>query len=150
MLNQRDFRILAELERDSSQKISIMARKLNMPRSSLHARIKRLEKDGIIRTYKAITDNEKIGRPLTVIVHIVITSKQSAKEIAERLKKMHNVEEVYIVAGPFDIIIKIRLRSTSELAKFIFGENGLRSWQGVERTESMIVLSAEKEYGLVL
>lgn len=149
MLNHKDFRILAELEKNSGQKISILAKRLGMPRSSLHARIKRLEREGVIRTYKAVLDNEKTGMPLTVMVHIVITSKQNAKDIADRLKKMHNVEEIYIVAGPFDIIIKIRLKNTNELAKFIFGETGLRSWQGVERTESMIVLSAEKEYGLL-
>ncbi len=150
MLNQKDFRILSELERDSSQKISAMAKKLGMPRSSLHSKIRRLEKEGVIRTYKAIVDNEKTGLPVTVLVHIVITSKQSAKEVADKLKKMHNVEDIYIVAGPFDIIIKIRLKNANELAKFIFGENGLRSWPGVERTESMIVLVAEKEYGLCL
>ena len=71
-------------------------------------------------------------------------------EVAGRLKKDGKVEEVYIMAGQFDIIAKARLKDNEELSEFIFGkEKGLRSWPSVERTESMIVLDTMKENGVI-
>lgn len=149
MLNLKNMRLLSELARNSNQRVSELSKKLNMPRSTVHSRIKKLEKEGIIRTYKAILDYEKLGKPVTALVHITISSKQSAKDITEKLKKMNSVEDIFVVAGGSDIVAKVRFKNTKEIGKFIFGsETGLRSWPGVERTESMIVLETEKEYGL--
>ena len=149
MLSLKDMRILHELENDSNRRVADLAKKLGMPRSTIHSRIKRLEKDGIIKTYKAIVDYEKLGKPVTALVHITITSRQSAKEITEKLDKMKNVEDIFVVAGGADIVTKVRFRNTHEIGKFIFeGEKGLRSWPGVEKTVSMIVLEAKKEHGL--
>lgn len=149
MLDEIDKKLLRELQINSKRKIFQLARTLNLPRSTIHNRIKKLEKSGIIKTYKAVVNHEKIGKGVTVLVHVVITSRQSAKEITEKLKRMDNVEDIYIVTGRSDIIIKARFSSTEELGKFIFDETtGLRSWEGVESTESMIALDTVKEYGL--
>jgi len=148
-LDTIDLRLLKELRRNCKQRISRLSSKLAVPRSTLHNRMKKLERIGVIRRYIAIPNFEKIGLPLTAYVHIVITSRESADEIARRLAAMPNVEEVAIVTGQFDIIAKVRFKNTKELGEFIFGKKrGLRSWNGVERTETMVALSTVKEYGL--
>lgn len=123
---------------------------LRYPRSTIHNRIRKMEKSGIIRTYIAVIDHAKIGRPVAAFVHLVITSKQSAHEIANKLKSFPYVEEVHVVTGQYDIIAKVRFKDTEDLGKFIFDEEkGLRTMEGVDRTETMIVVNTEKEYGLV-
>ena len=141
-------KILNELQIDSDRSVTQLSKALRLPRTTIHNRILKLKKQGIIERFKAILNMKKIGKPVTVLVHLVITSKESAAEVASRLKKMHNVEDVYITAGQFDIIIKVRFESNEELSKFIFdSKTGLRSWSSVERTDSMIVLEKVKESG---
>lgn len=149
MLDKVEEEILRELRLNSNRKIHQLAEALNLPRSTLHSRIKKLERQGIIKTYQAVIDYPRIGQPVTALVHIVITSELSAEEVADQLKRFPQVESVYIVTGPFDLIIKVRFKNTDELGRFIFDkEVGLRSLSGIERTESMIVLTTKKEFGL--
>lgn len=149
MLDKIDMEILKELEINSKRKIHQLSSVLRYPQSTIHNRIRKLEKLGIIKTYKAIVDNKKLGRPVTAFVHMVITSKQSAKDIAEKIKRIPLIEEVHVVTGQYDIIAKVRFKDTDELGKFIFDkENGLRTLPGIDRTETMVVVSTEKEHGL--
>ena len=149
MLDKVEEEIVRELHRNSNRRIHQLAEALNLPRSTLHNRIKKLERQGIIKTYQAVIDYPRIGQPVTALVHIVITSEQSAEEVADQLKRFPHVESVYIVTGPFDLIIKVRFKDTDELGRFIFDKTvGLRSLSGIERTESMIVLTTKKEFGL--
>lgn len=141
-------RILNELQINSARSVTELSKVLRLPRTTINNRIIKLKKQGVIERFKAILDMKKIGKPVTVLVHLVITSKESAAEVAIRLKKMYNVEDVYITAGQFDIILKVRFESNEELSKFIFdSKTGLRSWPSVERTDSMIVLEKVKENG---
>src|SRR3989338_651386 len=141
-------KILNELQINSDRSVTQLSKVLRLPRTTIHNRILKLKKQGVIERFKAILDMKKIGKPVTVLVHLVITSRESASEIAARLKKMHNVEDVYITAGQFDIVLKVRFESNEELSKFIFDSKiGLRSWPSVERTDSMIVLEKVKESG---
>jgi DNA-binding Lrp family transcriptional regulator len=58
--------------------------------------------------------------------------------VAKRIANMPNVEEVYITAGVFDIIAKVRFKNNEELSKFIFDDKtGIKVIEGVERTESI-------------
>lgn len=149
MLDKIDTEIVKELSVNSKRKIHQLANVLTIPRSTLHKRIKRLEKRGIIKTYKAILDYNLIGQPVTAMVHIVISSEQNAEEIADKVKRFSHVESVYIVTGQFDLIIKVRFKDTHDLGGFIFDtESGLRSLSGIERTESMVVLTTKKEFGI--
>jgi DNA-binding Lrp family transcriptional regulator len=144
-----DTAILGELEINSNRKFHQLAKILNIPRSTLHNRIKKLEKTGVIKTYKAILNYDKLDKTVTAFVNIVITSEQSAEEVADRIKHLPSVEEVHIVTGQFDLIAKVRFKNTQELGTFIFDKHaGLRSFDGVERTESMIVLNTKKEFAL--
>ncbi|MFH1399177.1 MAG: Lrp/AsnC family transcriptional regulator [Candidatus Woesearchaeota archaeon] len=149
-MDQIDQQILSEIQKSSDKKVYQIARKLNLPRSTVHNRIKKLEKDKIILSYKAIVDPKKLGKDVTAFIHIIISAKQSANEIAQKLKPLPNIEAVYLIAGQYDLIALARFSNTSELSDFIYdGQKGLRIWPGVERTESMIVLATAKENGVI-
>ncbi|MCK4521957.1 MAG: Lrp/AsnC family transcriptional regulator, partial [Nanoarchaeota archaeon] len=141
MLDKIDKELIKEVQIDSNRKTYQLGKKLNIPRTTIHNRIKKLEKQGYIKGYKAIVDANKIGKNLCVLVHIAIGREIGAKEVAEKIKKFPNIEEIYVVSGQFDIIVKLRIKNTEELANLVFSmESGLRKIGGIARTESMIVL----------
>lgn len=142
----KDSKVLMELQKDSKRKVTSIAKETGLPISTTHLRIKKLENLGVIKSYRALIDHMKIGRPVTAFVNVIIGSEKSVKEIAKKLASLECVEEVHATAGQFDIIAKVRLSSTEELGNFIFKKGtGVRSWEGVERTETMIVFETISE-----
>ena len=149
MVDKIDALLLDELQEDSSRKIHELAKRLRLPRSTVYNRIKRLERDGTIKGYKAVVDAEKIGRPVTAFVN-VITSGLNQKEVAKHLSGLGLVEEVFVVTGPYDLIAKVRLKDNAELGKFVFDERfGVKSMKSTLRTESHVVMETLKENGVV-
>jgi DNA-binding Lrp family transcriptional regulator len=150
MLDNKDKKILIELQKDADRKIHQFEKEIKLPRATIHNRIQKLKREKIITKIKAVVDPEKIGLNVCVMVHVVISFKRGVHEIAEKISKMPNVEEVYITAGVFDIIAKIRFKNNQELSDFIFNDKtGLKVIEGVERTESMICLETIKENGIL-
>ena len=150
MLDEIDKKLLNELQINSNRSAMQLSKAINAPRTTVNNRIKKLQQEGYIKGYKAIVNPKKLGKGITVLIHIVITSKKAASLVAEKLKKLPQTEEVYILSGQYDMMAKVRLKDTEELSRFIYDEvKGLRSWEGIERTESMIVLDTIKEHGII-
>lgn len=149
-MDLNDKKILTELQINADRRIREFEKSTKLPRSTIHNRIQKLKKNKTIGKIKAVVDPEKIGLNVCVLIHVVISFKQGVHKVAEKLSKHKNVEEVYITAGVFDIIAKVRFKSNKELSEFIFNDTkGLKSWEGVERTESMICLETVKEHGVL-
>ena len=148
--DKKDLRLLHELELDATRTLRQLARKLGLKSSqAVHNKKARLERNRVIRNYVALLDYEKLGRGLTVLIHIVISSTANVEEILNKLKNDPRVHDVFNVTGRYDLILKAKFQDTRELGKFIFDkEDGLRALSGVERTESMIAVETIKEHRL--
>ena len=127
----------------TSQEIS---KKTLIPVTTIHNRIKKLEKEGIVRGYTVVVDHKKLGLGilafvLITVIYILPTGKKISEiELAKTLSKMPLVEETYIVTGGTDIIIKIRVKDIDELNQFVITD--LRSIEGVDNTQTIIALSS--------
>ena len=150
MVDKNDLKIIKELQTNADRKIHQLEKAVKLPRSTIHNRIKKLKQEKVITQIKAVVDPEKINLSVCVLIHIVVSFKQGVHTLATKLSKKTNIEEVYITAGMFDIIAKARFHNNKELSEFIFNDKtGLKSWEGVERTESMICLETIKENGVL-
>ncbi|HLC78162.1 MAG TPA: Lrp/AsnC family transcriptional regulator [Candidatus Nanoarchaeia archaeon] len=149
MLDDIDKKILNELSIDSSRNIEKLAKFLHIPRSTAHNRIKKLEKEGYIKGYRAIIDHEKIGQGLTTFMSIGLTEKAAIQDVLKKLASDPRVEEIHTVTGRADIIVKSRFHSPKEIASFTFNPEGtgMRTASGVSRTETAVVLHTIKEDG---
>ncbi len=147
-LDKIDQRIVTELHQDSSRNITELAKHLRLPRTTVKHRIGRLEKAGVIKGYKAMLDWEKLGFPLCNFFHIQtshVTGK-SYEELAEYLKSVPGVEEVFTTAGRWDIIAKVRMKRMADITKLIYDEEkGLLRSPVQFRSESMLVIKTYKE-----
>ncbi len=149
-MDKIDLQILTEVQKDADRRMYQLEKITRIPRSTIHNRIQKLKKEKTITKIKAVVDPEKLGLNVCVLIHIVVSFKKGVHAIANKLSQLPNVEEVYVTAGVFDIIAKVRFPSNKELSEFIFNDKtGLKVWDGVDRTESMICLESIKENGIL-
>ena len=102
-IDNTDLEILKNLVVDARLSARQLAIKLGMSTVTILTRIKKLEKEKIIKGYTAIIDHEKLGYDLTAIIEII--SKKNILTIEEKLAKIENVCGVYDITGNTDTVI---------------------------------------------
>jgi len=140
-LDEIDYRILEELLKDSRQSFREIARNVGVATGTVLARIKNMEKEGIIKGYTASLDHEKLGYELTVVVEITV-SKGKLLEVDREIAKNPNVCAVYDITGLTDAIVVAKFKTREELSKFT---KSILAIPYVERTNTHLVLTTIKE-----
>jgi DNA-binding Lrp family transcriptional regulator len=140
-LDDIDRKILSELVRDCRRSSRALAKKAGTSVGTVLTRIRKLEKEGIIKGYAAILDQEKLGYQLTVIAEITM-SKGKLLQIEETIGKLPNICAVYDITGSTDAIAIAKFRNREELSKFT---KSLLAMPFVERSNTHVVLTTVKE-----
>lgn len=140
-LDKTDEKILKNLMVDARLSARQLALKLGMSTVTVLSRIKKLEKEKIIKGYTAIIDHEKLGYSLTAIIEI-IAKKDKLVDIEEKLASFENVCGVYDITGSADTLIVAKFKERNELSEFV---KGLSSIPNVENTITHLVLNTAKE-----
>ncbi len=145
VLDKKDLAILSVLKENSKLSTQQISKQTRIPITTVHNRIKKLEKEGIIKGYTVILDNKKIGKPIAAYILVTVDYKllkeikKSQYELAQQLLMHPAVESSAMITGASDIIIKIRCGSIDELNEFVTVY--LRNVEGVEKTQTAIVLN---------
>ncbi len=140
-LDKTDEKILKNLLVDARLSARQLALKLGMSTVTILSRIKKLEKEQLIRGYTVIIDHEKIGYNITAIIEI-IARKDKIVDIEEELAKIENVCGVYDITGNTDTVIIAKFKGRNELSEFV---KGLSAIPNVENTITHVVLNTAKE-----
>lgn len=139
--------LLRALQENSQRSLRELSRELGLPISTIHEKIKRLERAGLIKGYRAVLDDRKLGFGVTgfilVSINYALAPKTTQAEIAGRAAKLTGVQEVFIITGEWDLLVKAKSRSVEELGKFVTEK--LRNIPGVEKTLTMVVFETVKE-----
>lgn len=144
-LDAKDKEILEWLKSNSKMTVLQISKKMGIPPTTVHNRIKQLETNGIIKGYSIVVDKSKMGLPISVVILATIqydhsrTKKFSQKEVAKQIKNIRGVESVEIVTGKIDMIVKANLESIQVLDEFILDK--LRNIEGIGNTETLLVLT---------
>lgn len=136
-LSPKDRELLALLAQDARTPVATLAKKLSLARTTVQARIDRLEQRGIIAGYGVrLSDAYRSG---LVRAHLLITiAPKALSRVCASLESLPAVTEVHSVSGAFDLIAILAAPSIAELDRLI---DEIGSIEGVERTLSSIVLS---------
>ncbi|MCD6226286.1 MAG: Lrp/AsnC family transcriptional regulator [Candidatus Aenigmarchaeota archaeon] len=124
-LTKKDLSLLRELQKDSTQSLKKLSRKLNMAITTIYDRKKKLEKEGVIKKYKAVIDPEKVNKPIVAFIFLRVRydvenkMSVSLKEIAKQLTLIPGVMEVHIITGQWDLLIKIRGKDIKEIGNIL-------------------------------
>ena len=143
VVDNKDRKIIEELVRNSRQTTSQLSKKLNIPITTVHNRIKKLIKTGVIINYTINLNHNLLGRPVPAYIGITINYSIPGKrinqtDIANQLKKIEGVYEVYILTGGSDILVKALVKDITELNNLV--TDRLRNVAGVDKTQKSIIL----------
>jgi len=144
-LNKLDLRILKQLQRDGRMSYTDLAREVGLTTTPCIDRVKRLEKEGVIRGYTADLSPEKLGAGLVVFVQIRLsrTAEDIFEEFAKAARTLDDIQECYLVSGNFDYLLKARVADMDEY-RHLLGET-LLSLPGVQESTSYVVMEEIKD-----
>jgi Lrp/AsnC family leucine-responsive transcriptional regulator len=128
------------LESDARLTYAEIGTEVGLAPSSVHDRIRKLERRGAIRRYRAEVDLEHVGLPITAFVSLALRPESPA-DIPVRLLEFALVESCYSVAGDNSYVVVVRAPSTTALEEVL---DALRAKLEVT-TRSTVVLSTPFE-----
>ncbi|WP_097138062.1 Lrp/AsnC family transcriptional regulator [Rhizobium subbaraonis] len=136
-LNAKDRELLAILSENAREQTAAIARKLGLSRTTVQAKIERLEREGVITGYGVrLSDAYEGGM---VKAHVLITiAPKTLSRITNELHAIAEVRALHSVSGSFDLIAIVAAASIAELDHLI---DRIGEIDGVERTLSSIILS---------
>ena len=150
-LDQKDLAILTLIQENSKLTANQIAKKINTPITTIFAKIKRMEEMGIITQYRAILSPEKLnlGTAAFILAAVSYRAKNeddtpiSQRQVAEEIAHFPEVQEVHIITGDYDLLVKLRAENVEAVGKFVVDK--LRLIKGLDKTLTCMVFETVKE-----
>ncbi len=144
MLDELDKNILQVLQKDARISNTELARRVSLSPPATHARVRRLEKDGLIQNYATVVNRKKAGYDLLCFVSISLQlhDTQQVESFIKIITEMPEVLECHHVTGEYDYLLKVVTRNTESLEDFLM--NRLTPVSGVARIHTSLVLREAK------
>jgi len=149
-LDEKDFAILALIQKDSNLTAKQISKKIDAPITTVFAKIKRMEETGVLKEYRAIVAPEKLcaGTAAFILASVSYRAKGddvpiSQRVVAEEIARFPEVQEVHIITGDWDLLVKLRAENVDAVGKFVVDK--LRLINGLEKTLTCMVFETVKE-----
>ena len=141
MLDEIDKKIIKVLQDDARTSLRKISELVKVSLGTVSNRVKKMEKNGVIKGYSVILDPDQIGWELNVVIGLRI-QKGRLIEIQEKIAKDSRVHGVYDVTGDFDSMVIARAKNRRDLDDL---SKNVLSIDGVERSITHLVLNTVKE-----
>jgi len=146
VIDKIDRRLIIELQKDGRYSCVTLAKKLGIGTSSVSRRIRRLQKEKIIRVI-AVPNPEKLGLVATAIVAMDIDIDK-IDDVCSKLTAYENILNVAIAFGRYNVLIEAYHQSTEALLNFL--KNELSQIDGIRNIETFYIAELKKRtYGLL-
>jgi Lrp/AsnC family leucine-responsive transcriptional regulator len=143
-LDQIDLKLLELLQQSAKLTTKEIAQQVNLSSTPVYERIRRMEKEGVIKKYVAVVEAEKVDRGLTVFCDITI--KEHTKEIGNQFVKdiiaCKYVCECYNISGDYDFRLKVMVRDMKHYQDFVL--NDLGSIKNIGSAHSTFIMGVIK------
>jgi len=139
-LDRIDRSILNELQADGRLSIVELAARVHLTNTPCSERVRRLEKSGLIKKYKAVVDPSLLGLShLTVVqISLAATSDNHLEEFNAAILGIPEVESCLLIAGSFDYVVVVRTRDIAHYRE-VLGEQ-IGKLPGIRQTNSFAVM----------
>lgn len=147
-LDSFDRRILAVLSVDGRLPVTELARRVGLSKSPVQARLRRLEETGVIRGYRALVDQVRLGRDHVAFVEVRLddTRERALSAFNAAVLKVPEVEQCHMIASSFDYLLKVRCESITDF-RHVLAER-ISTLPNVASTSTHVAMQAVKEDGL--
>ncbi len=143
MINKIDAQILNILQENSRISNAEIARRIKMAPSAVLERIKKLERNKIIKKYTVQIEASEVDKELLAIVLVKANGPIVDNKTAKELAKVPEVQEVHIVAGEDCFLVKVRAENPAALTELL--RTKIASIKSISSTSTTIVLETVKE-----
>jgi DNA-binding Lrp family transcriptional regulator len=137
LLDAIDHKLLAELGENARVGMAALARRVNLSRTAVQARLNRLERDGVIAGYTVRTGTA-FERSLVQAQVMLKVGAKLAATVESGLRRIPEVRSLHSISGEYDMVAVVSAESVERLDALI---DRIGLLDGVERTTTAIVLS---------
>ena len=147
-MNLKLLKLLSKNARLKDDELAVMT---GTDEKDVHKNIAEMEKEGLIRGYKAVIDWERIDNShVSALIELKVTPKAGLgfEEVAMKVSKYPEVESVYLMSGGYDLSVTVRGKTFQEVAMFVAKE--LSTIDSVISTTTHFILRRYKELDVEL
>jgi len=137
LLDEIDRKLISLLQVSARESVAELARQLGVARTTVVARLARLEKNNVIAGYTVRLGQDISNSGLRAYVGITVEAK-TARDVLKRFKRIPEVEQLCSVSGEFDYVAWLRADSAEQLDRLL---DEIGEIEGVTKTTTSIVLS---------
>ncbi len=144
-LDRFDVKILSELATDGRISVTELASRIGLSKSPTQARLRKLEKDGVILGYRAMLDPIRLGLDHVAFVEVRLsdTREGALSAFNAAVARVPEIEQAHMIAGNFDYLLKVRTRDMTRYRQFL-GDT-ISQLPHVASTSTYVAMEAVKE-----
>jgi len=124
-----------------------IAEKIGVAIGTVHGRVKKMYKMGIIRNARLVVDFSKLGYDLLLFIRLQLTEDADMETLKQKLAETPRILEAYYLASPFQVLLKVVAKNTEDLRRLL---EQLTSMREIANLELSLVLDTYVERGLQL
>ena len=143
--------LLKILQTNALQSHADIGRMLGISAGDVAARIADYEKQGVIRGYQAILNEDRLDLDkVTAVIEVKVTPQREGgfDTIAERISRFPEVSSAYLMSGTYDLLLFVEGRTLREVAGFV--SERLSPLEGVLSTSTHFMLKTYKRFGVLM
>lgn len=146
-LDKIDKQLIDLLQNDAKLTTQALAMKVNLSKTAVFERIRKLEKEKIIKQYTAIVDPKLVGKSFLSFCMIQLEkhTQENLIEFEANVKKIPEILECFHVSGTYDYLLKIRVKDVEAYREFMV--NTLTHIPHISNTQSAFSISEIKSGG---
>ena len=137
-IDKLDREILGILIKDAKIPYTEIAKRLVVSPGTIHVRMKRMERLGIVKGATLILDHAKIGYDMTAFIGVYLVKGSAYSQVIREVENIPEIVEAHFTTGEYSIFAKIICKNTEHLRQVI--NDKLQPVNGVSRTETIISL----------
>ena len=144
MVDEIDSKILTLLQKDGKMTFKEIANELDLTTTPVYERIKKMEKNGVIQSYKAIVDRRKLGLQLLVFCNVSLKEHQASflENFENDIVNFSEVISCYHIAGMYDYLIQLTVKDMDEYQVFI--SKKIANINNIAKVQSSFVMTEVK------
>lgn len=137
-IDKLDLQILSILMEDAQTPYTEIAKRLVVSGGTVHVRMKKLLKEGIVRGSHLEIDASKLGYDICAFVGMFLEKGSLYNRIVKQLAGIPEITEIHYTTGRYGIFLKIVSQNTRELRSIL--NDKVQPIEGIQRTETFISL----------
>jgi Lrp/AsnC family leucine-responsive transcriptional regulator len=141
-----DRAILELLQDNCKQPMAAIGQAVGLSAPSVLERIHKLEETGVITGYAAQVDARRLGKDVTAFIGVATDVPRAIGTLEHGISGIDDVLECHHVTGSYTFLLKVKSDSTQSLEMLI---DRVRGFEGVSRTETLVVLSTATEHSRI-